>query len=614
LNDGWVFHRGEAAGAEDPAYDDSAWQAVRIPHDWSIDGPFDRSNYIPRGYIANHLEGHADSFLPKGLGWYRRALRRGELGRNAATYIEFEGVFRNSTLWINGVEAGTHPWGYTGFYRDITPLVSGDGETLLAIRVDAREPEGWWYEGSGIYRHVWIISKQPVHILPWGIHVSTPSVSKERASLKIASTVANRSGADVKCRLEHEILSPCGNTVSSAALETVIKNGCDAILTGSCAINRPQLWSVEQPCLYTARTSLYAGGEKTDSVETSFGVRWFEFTPDRGFFLNGKHLQLRGGCIHHDFGGLGCALPDRANEKTVEVLKEMGCNMIRSAHNAASPSLMDACDRHGLLFWAEHRYLGPAEKCGQPLREMIRRDRNHPCIIVWGLANTAGSPDGELTGYLKQLNDIAVEQCPEIPTGVALEGNDGANENGFASVTGIVGYNGGGMGIDDRDHRLYPERRMMITEYSSGSGTRGVYEKVPVKDAGMEEFGDGRTMKRGGSYGTIFSLCASHEKEWEHIDMRPWLAGGLMWSAIEYYGENSGWPFVTSQFGVLDVCRFPKDTFYYYKKMWTPGHVLHVFPHWTWPGREGEPCISSDLMAQLCPKTNLHFYSVPRHV
>ena len=593
INDGWRFFKGDIEKAEAPDCNDIFWQQVKIPHDWSIEGPFSKENYIPAVMIANHLEGRADSYLPKGIGWYRKEIDKSRFDLNSNTvYIEFEGVFRNSTLWINGEKVGIHPWGYTGFFYNITPFLLPDRQTdILALRVDASDMEGWWYEGSGIYRNVWLIVKRKLHISPWGIFIFTPYVETRNALIKLEITVTNSSDKQGSFTIITEIISPEGKVITSGKTEHFIASSRTEKFFQEYTVNNPLLWSTETPNLYTARTHILLGKEEVDVVDTHFGIRFFEFTPDRGFFLNGKNLQIRGGCIHHDFGGLGCGLPDRAYEKTVEMLKEMGCNMIRSAHNAAAPALMDACDRSGILFWAEHRYLGPVERCGTPLREMIRRDRNHPCIIVWGIANTAGSPDGKLTEYLKTLNSIAKEEDPTRPTGVALEGNADANENGFAMVTDIVGYNGGGMGIVDRDHRLFPERKMLITEFSSGRGTRGIYEPITVKydkNSTIEEYGDGRIMKHTGEYSTIFRLCEQHEKEWEHIALRPWLAGGIMWSAIEYYGETKGWPFVTSEFGVMDICRFPKDVFYYYKKLWTSQPVLHLFPHWTWPGKEGK--------------------------
>lgn len=585
----WRFQQGEVDGAEAETFDDSAWRIVNLPHDWSIEGPFSREHYIPARYDANHLEGRADGYLPKGTGWYRRHLPVTSTFTDGRIYLEFEGILSNSTLWVNGQRAGSHRSAYTGMVYDITPLMHAAGDAnVLAVHVDAREAEGWWYEGSGIYRHVWLMVKPALHIVPWGVAVTTPQVNYSAATVNVRTSLVNSACDPLQARLRTTLIDDRGNPVGVMETETPLHAGQSTDVIQEITVENPRLWSPRSPCLYRIRSELISPDGACDVVETTFGVRWFEFTADKGFFLNGRPLQLRGGNIHHDFGGLGTALPDRANCKTVEMLKEMGSNAIRSAHNPAAPSLMEACDRLGMLLWAETRNLYVDNGAVDDLRDLIRRDRNHPCIIVWGLANTAGSPDDRLTACLRQLNEVAHELDPSRPTAVALEGNADANANGFANVTDVVGYNGGGMGIDDRDHRRFPTRCMLHSEYSSGTGARGVYEKTPAGSDEYEKSGDGRVMKRGGQYASVFDLCLSHEKEWRHIAARPWLAGGLMWSAIEYRGETAGWPVVTSQFGVLDICRFPKDAYYFYQKEWTDRPMLHMFPHWTWPGREGQ--------------------------
>lgn len=590
IDQGWRFQRGDFDNAALEAFDDSCWQPVNLPHDWSIEGPFSPEHYLEARLVAKHLEGRADSYLPRGTAWYRKPLACATELAHCRIYIEFEGVFRDSTLWVNGHLAGNHSSGYTGVVYDITPWIRCDGKpNILAVKVDARDIEGWWYEGAGIYRHVWLIAAPPMHIAPWGIAVTTPQVNYSLATINVRTQVVNANPEPRQCRLRTIIRDGKGNHIGVMETEGMIAAGKNIEFIQETKVTSPDLWSPQEPNLYSACTEVISSEGEADRHETIFGLRWFEFTPDKGFFLNGQPLQLRGGCIHHDFGGLGTALPDRANFKTVEVLKEMGCNIIRSAHNPAAPSLMDACDRLGMLLWAETRTLNPAHGASERLRSLIRRDRNHPSVIVWSLANTAGSPDGELTRCLQTLNTVAHEEDPSRPTAVALEGNADANANGFAGVTDVVGYNGGGMGIDDRDHRMFPRRRMLISEFSSGRGARGVYQESLPANADLEAFGDGRVMKRGGYYCSIYDLCLSHEKEWRHVAERPWLAGGIMWSVIEYRGETAGWPIVTSQFGVLDICRFPKDAYYFYQKEWTDRPMLHLFPHWTWSGKEGQP-------------------------
>ncbi|MEI8248255.1 MAG: sugar-binding domain-containing protein, partial [Lentisphaerota bacterium] len=534
IDSNWRFQLGDINGAHESVFDDSTWRQVNLPHDWSIEGSFTQEHFIEARYYAKHLEGRADSYLPKGTGWYRKHLTIDKAFTDKKVYIEFEGVFRNSTLWVNGQRVGNHLSGYTGVVYDITLWVNSNGApNILAVQVDAREMEGWWYEGAGIYRHVWLMVKPYLHLAPWGIAVTTTNVSYSSAVVNVRTRLLNSVTKTQRARLHTTVEDDQGNLVGTVETETGVDAAHEAELIQEITVADPHLWSPEHPRLYRVSSELNASGSDVDSRETFFGIRWFEFTPDKGFFLNGKPLKLRGGNIHHDFGGLGTALPDRANFRTVEVLKEMGCNIIRSAHNPASPSLMDACDRLGMLFWAETRNLYPDNGAFDDLRDLILRDRNHPCIIVWGLANTAGSNDERLTNHLRQLNELAHQLDSSRPTVVGLEGNADANANGFAGVTDVVGYNGGGIGIDDRDHRLFPGRKMLISEFSSGRGARGVYMEAAPADSESETLGDGRVMKRGGHYCSEFELCRSHEQEWRHVAARPWLAGGLMWSAIE---------------------------------------------------------------------------------
>jgi len=575
---GWQFVKGDVAGAEQTNFDDRNWQHVNLPHDWTVEGPVSETNSRLNGY------------LPKGIGWYRKRLPRTDNLSNQQVFVEFEGVFRNSTLWINGRKVGDHPSGYTGAVYDITPYLNTDGNTnILALRVDGRENEGWWYEGCGIYRHVWLITTDKVHVANWGTLVTTPRVSDAEATVHVSTTVQNDTPSKQRCLLETRILDAQDQTIAIVKTEDAIAATSAKEFSQEVTVANPHLWSPDRPYLYRVRTEVMSSDKMCDVCETPFGIRRFEFTADQGFFLNGKHLQLRGMCIHHDFGGLGVALPDRANEKTVELMKQMGCNFLRSSHNDAAPSLMEACDRLGLLVWAETRYLATSDQAISSLKDLIHRNRNHPSIICWSLANTAGSPDGVQTKYLEVLNRVAHETDPTRPIAFACEGNTDANANGFALVTDVMGYNGGGMGIDDRDHKLYPHRKMLISEFSSGRGARGVYEEKLLGHVSTEILGDGRTMTLGGAYFSTYALCRQHEAEWSHIAKRPWLAGGAMWSGIDYRGETSGWPIVTSQFGVFDQCRFPNDAYYYYLQEWTSQPMVHIFPHWTWPGKEGRP-------------------------
>lgn len=579
-----MFYKGSIQGADKRDFNDEGWQSVNLPHDYSIEGPPDSENYSWGGY------------MPKGPGWYRKHLpSMPDDGQRV--YLEFEGVFKNCTVWVNGTKVHSHPWGYTGFVVDITDSLRHDGKPeVVSVFIDVtntkfvHDPgnEGWWYEGCGIYRSVWLISTNGVHIDKWGTFVTTPEVDKSHALVNAKTTVRNDTQSEQHVTLRTTLLDPDSSAFATISSDGVIPAGSSIDIDQSADIDNPILWSVDSPALYCAESKVIVSGEVVDTYTTEFGIRRFEFTSDKGFLLNGEHMQLRGMDIHADCGGLGMALPDRVNYKTIEIMKQMGCNFLRSSHHDAAPSLMQACDRLGMLVWAETRYLEDAKTPVPALIDLIHRNRNHPSIICWGLANTAGSEDDTLTNCLKNLNEVAHAHDPTRPTVFGCEGNTDANANGFAFVTDIMGYNGGGMDIDDRDHQLYPERKMLISEFSSGHGARGIYDETPSGTLNKLVLGDGRVVESDSRYISIYKLCKQFEKEWTHIAERPWLAGGAMWSGFEYYGESIGWPIITSQFGVLDICRFPKDTYYYFLQEWTKKPMVHVFPHWTWPGKEGQ--------------------------
>lgn len=435
-----------------------------------------------------------------------------------------------------------------------------------------------------------------IHIALWGTYVTTPQVSADQAVVRVRTTLLNHTPEPQQCVLVSELLDPQG--ALAGRLETAVVAPADSSVdvVQVFTLSRPALWSPDAPHLYRVSSAVLRGDEEMDRYDTSFGIRWFESTNERGFFLNGRHLHLRGMCLHHDCGGIGVALPDRVNAKTVEIMKAMGCNLLRSAHNDAAPSLMEACDRLGMLVWAENRssvqrgQFRPLEGYGNEisLRDLIRRNRNHPSIICWSLANTAGDDDpGELS-QLERLHRVAHAEDPSRPTAFACEHNGDPYWSGFGLITDIMGYNGGGMGRYVQDHEAYPQQKLMISEYSSGRGARGIYEEIVPAAAPVEVQGDGRIVHKSGSYSSQYQLCLRHEAEWSEFAHRQWVAGGAMWSGIDYFGETAGWPIVTSQFGVLDVARFPNDACYYYLQEWTASPMVHLFPHWTWPGREGE--------------------------
>ena len=601
----WRFY--PSAGSFDMLtreFDDHYWRQLDLPHDWAIENDFEKRNYRPSILHEKHLEARDDSFLPRGEGIYRKVLTLPPQAENQRVFLEFDGVFGESTLYVDGIKAGENLSGYTGALYEITHLTAGKDSVVLAMRVNADRMQGWWYEGAGIYRHVHLITVPYCCMTEWGVAVTTPEISENRARVCVAVEVDNRLTELCESILDVEILDPDGKTVSRASQTFSAPAGKCENISFELEVKEPQLWDIDTPCLYTAHLVLKSpAGEQKKQV--SFGIRYFHFTPDKGFFLNGHHLQLRGGNFHHDYGALGTALPDRAHEKNVEIAKEMGANILRSSHNPAAPALMDACDRLGMLLWAETRNLYPEAGGEKDLRALILRDRNHPSIICWSLANTAGAENGKtfLTERLKKLHHLAKELDPGRPTALGLEGNADFNGNGFACVTDLVGYNGGGMRRDEADHRNFPERCLAISEYSSGRGARGIYEKAVLGQVYTERLGDGRIVSRDGKRSTEQELLASHAKEWSHVVKNPFLAGGLMWSIFEYRGETSGFPIVTSQFGVFDLCRFPKDSYYYYRMMWRNEPLVHIFPPWNFKVQAGQEvelfCLSNCQEVEL---------------
>ncbi|MBR7139898.1 MAG: DUF4982 domain-containing protein [Lentisphaeria bacterium] len=582
IDNQWLFRKDDGSFSD---FGKFPARTLDLPHDWCIEeGAFAKENYIPSVREEGHLEFRHDSYLPRGCGMYQKRLEIPQLFENQRVFLEFDGVFGESTLFVDGIKAGENSSGYTGAVYDITSFAAGKKEVTLEMHVSAERMQGWWYEGGGIYRHVWLIIKPDTHLVPWGIAITTPEISESSAKIHVEAEIANAAAGS---ELLVEILDPASGSGSKLLSQADFSKECIDF-----TIDSPRLWDIDSPHCYTARITLKNGAD-ADVEYLSFGIRHFEFTPDKGFFLNGRHLQLRGGNIHHDFGGLGTALPDRAHEKNVEVLKEMGANMIRSSHNPAAPALMEACDRMGMLLWAETRNLHTDKGAEKDLTDLIRRDRNHPSVILWSLANTAGGQEGNrnLTTMLKTLHDLAKQLDPTRPTAVGLEGNADANANGFADTVDVVGYNGGGMGGKDvRDHENYPERCEVISEYSSGRGARGIYKEEEFGESGIFEIlGDGRKLAKNGKYCSELALLQSHAREWEHVMEHPYLAGGLMWSAIEYRGETCGFPVVTSQFGVLDICRFPKDTYYYYQMLWGKKPMIHIFPPWNRDVPAGTP-------------------------
>ena len=589
LDAGWHFHLGDdwpnalaldksgassgAAAANFTA--DAAWRTVDVPHDWAVELPIDQSADLKHGFKPI-----GPGFERNSIGWYRRSFELAQQDEGKRIWLTFDGVYRDATVWINGWLVRRHEGGYDTFREDITSVVNFGGRNVIAVRVDASKFEGWFYEGAGIYRHVWLEKTAPVAVAPDGIFVYTTfpnNVPAGDATTHVEAEVLNSlfkpSLAEVECR----IVAPDGGTVARCKAAATVNGLSTQALSLETRIASPKLWSPESPNMYRLVTTVSVQGKAVDRKETSFGVRTFAFDPKAGFLLNGKHYVIQGTCNHQDHAGVGLAMPDALLEFRIKALKSMGSNAYRSSHNPATPELLDICDRLGMLVMDESRLLGSDSENMRKWEEMIRRDRNHASIFLWSVANeefsVQGSPQAAraaatMQARVKQLDPTRAVTYP------APQYNEFAGINSVIEVRGWNYNFGPGM---DQYHANHPDQPNIGTEQASVVGTRGIY----VTD--------------WNHYVAAYDIrwptwSATAETWWSFFAERPWLSGGFAWTGFDYRGEPSpyGWPCVSSHFGILDTCGFRKDAFYYYKAWWTKETVLHIAPHWNWPGKEGQ--------------------------
>jgi beta-galactosidase len=585
MDPGWRFTLGDPAGAERPGFDDREWRRLDVPHDWSIEGtPREDAPATGRG-----------GFLPTGVGWYRKAFRLPADARGRTTRLEFDGVYMNSDVWINGVHLGRRPYGYTSFVYDITQHVVS-GVNVVALRVDnSRQPNSRWYTGSGIYRHVWLTAMDPLHVVHWGQHVTTPRVDSARAEVAVRTRVENDHRAARQGVLRSVVLDGTGREVSRAEAAFSLAAGEEAELGQQLDVTSPRLWSVETPHLYTLRSEVLDGGRVTDRTSTTFGIRSIAYEKTQGFLLNGARVKMKGVNLHHDGGAVGAAVPERIWEHRLALLKAMGTNAIRTAHNPPAPEFLDLCDRMGFLVMAEafdewtvgkvpegyHKYF--AEWSERDVVDFVHRDRNHPSIVLWSAGNEIGeqtTPDG--VQVLRRLLDIFHREDPTRPV---TTGNDQIHADGrpasveFLNALDIVGYNY----VDrwherreifaEQDRHDHPEWKMIGTE--SGNVFQSRDERYSLGT-------DPAVVRPNYTSGMIQA-----ERRWKWIAMRDYFAGDFMWTGVDYLGE-SFWPFKGFASGAVDIIGRPKDAYYLYQSLWTDRPVLHLFPHWNWPGREGQ--------------------------
>ncbi|MGC2164027.1 MAG: beta-galactosidase GalA [Silvibacterium sp.] len=597
LDPGWRFHFGHAA---DPAKDfgygaaarertfakcgdfpdvcqldfkDADWRTVDLPHDWAVELPVRSAPELP-----DHGGRPVGRDYPEtSIGWYRRVfdLEEADCARRIA--VEFDGMFRDAIVVFNGFYLGRNFSGYAPVLYDLTDLANFGEKNVLVVRVDATLGEGWYYEGAGIYRHVWLIKTAPVHLAQGGTFIRS-DLWPDRASLSVTSEVQNSSETESICRVKWEIADPNGRAISSAVSNPrAVPAGESTTFDCHLMIENPQLWSLEEPNLHRLITSARTETGIVDQTETPFGIRSIRFDADRGFFLNDKPVKIKGTCNHQDHAGVGTALPDRLHEYRIERLKEMGSNAYRTAHNPPAPEFLDACDRLGMLVLDETRMMSSTPEGFSQLERMIRRDRNHPSVMMWSLGNEEWAVQGDERGrrIVESMKQLAHRLDPSRPVTVAMDSGYSSGK-GVSSVVDIQGFN---YQREDLDafHRSFPALPTIGTETAGTYSTRGAYENDRVRgcvsayDVNCPDYG------------------ATAEKWWTFFAEREFLAGGFVWAGFDYRGEPSpyGWPCISSQFGAMDACGFPKDNYFYYQARWGTKPVLHLFPHWNWEGKEG---------------------------
>lgn len=576
FDDAWKFHKGDVPGAGGPAADDSSWRSVRLPHDWSIEGPYDPADASGTGY------------LPGGIGWYRKSFVLDESLRGRKVFLDFDGVYRDSDVWINGHHLGHRPYGYSSFEYELTEwLRFGNARNVVAVRADhSIIADSRFYTGSGIYRHVWLVVTSPLHVDHWGTYVFTPVVNDAQALVSVETRVVNQTGSAAPMRLTTFIEDAGGHEVASASSQASLD--ASHVFQQQMAVPKPRLWSLDSPALYTAVTRVYAGDALADEYRTPFGIRTIRFDANHGFFLNGRPMKLKGVCLHHDLGGLGAAFSEAAMERRLRILKDLGVNAIRCSHNPMAPEEYDLCDRLGLLVMDEafdewtggkHKWIqgwnsgNPgtsgyhdvfAEWSDRDISDMVLRDRNHPSIVLWSIGNEIdypGDPFGHPMGRdglkpgmrdANELVPVARRLIADVkrldgtrPVTQALADTLASNASGLASLLDVTGYNY----LEQyyaRDHQTYSERIILGSENSH-------------------------------------TLSA-----WRAVAASEYVAGQFLWTGIDYLGEAGRYPSRGSNAGLLDLCGFRKPLSYLREALWTDGPMVYAAAHEpAAPGRRG---------------------------
>ena len=600
LDDGWKFAFGNAAdpkkdfgcgteyfnyltkansihneGPYVANFNDSTWQEVKVPHDWVT--------ILPYADVASHSHGYKTvgyKYPETSVGWYRKTINipACDLGKHIA--LQFDGIFRNARVWFNGFYMGTEPSGYATQVYDVTEYVNYGGDNLICVRADATLEEGWFYEGAGIYRDAWLMKSAAVGVAPFGTFVYADLKQPyDKVTIYVETEVNNHSLTTQQCEVSHRLLDADGREVAKSESSTIMLRAKQTLNSQLLTLNLniPHLWSPDDPYLYKVETTVKVDGRVTDVYETTTGIRDIEFDADRGFLLNGQPLKLKGVNMHQDHAGVGAAIPDALQAWRIKQLKKMGCNAYRASHNPMTPALLDICDREGILVIDENRLTGINEEHLRLLERMIKRDRNHPSVILWSNGNEEWGMENTIQGTRIAA---AMREYTHLldPTRHSTIANAGGRE--MVKGLDVVGFNYIVQNDVDNQKKNNPTWKIVGTEETTGCGTRGWYfkdEKYPGRMVSLN-----RTMEQ--NYENII------ERGWKFYDERPWAAGLFYWTGFDYRGEPNplSYPAHDSEFGILDYCGFPKDEAYYLKSWWTDEPVLHIFPHWNLQGHEGE--------------------------
>ena len=622
FNDNWSFSLSDNPKASETDFDDKEWRVLNLPHDWAIEGDFSKDNPSGTGGGA----------LPGGTGWYRKTFIPRNEDSDKIIRIDFDGIYMNSEVFINGQSLGKRPYGYISFGYDITPYLKWNEKNVIAVRVDnSEQPNSRWYSGCGIYRNVWLTKTNPVHVDEWGTYVTTSEISNNNATLNIVTTVQNSGKNNETVTLKSILNDMDGSVVAETESSVSVVAEQKSDVSHTLTISSPILWDTENPYLYSLVTEIIKDDKCIDRYTTTTGIRDFRFDAEKGFILNGKQTKINGVCMHHDLGCLGAAVNTRAIERQLQILKEMGCNGIRCSHNPPAPELLDLCDKMGFIVMDEAFDMWRKKKTShdyaryfnewheKDLRDFILRDRNHPSIFVWSIGNEVLeqwsdakadtlsleeanlilnfghsadmlAKDGEMSVnslLTKKLADFVRELDPTRPITAGCNEPNPGNHLFKSGALDIIGYNYHNVNIPDVP-KNFPGKPFIITESNSALMTRGYYRMPSNEMFIWPERWDKPFYDESFSCSSYENCHVpwgnTHEESIKLVRNNDFISGQYVWTGFDYIGEPTpyGWPARSSYFGIVDLAGFPKDVYYLYQAEWTNKQVLHLFPHWNW--------------------------------